>query len=199
MSASATVAAGLLKGIVVNATNGEPLRRAAVFFPELELGVHTDSAGRFLLSDIPRGEYGLRAKLFGFASEDVRLRLNPDSGYAARIALTPEPVEICILYVSAPPGISVTVKDVATGRAPRGAVSLVVRDGPYRDSTLVEPDDVPDDRVIIGAAPSRPGTYDVKVAAHGYRPWRAMGVTVPPPGKCSFQTRDLKVWLLPNN
>jgi hypothetical protein len=81
-------------------------------------------------------------------------------------------------------GISAEVRDAATGglltSLPRG----VARDGIYEDS-LHAPGG-PSTAVLVGAE-ERPGTYEVRIEAHGYAAWDTAGVEVGHDG-CHVET-----------
>ena len=90
---------------------------------------------------------------------------------AAACSRTPEPPVACTM--EARPGIAVAVTDSATGQPVTGAVTLVLREG-----THVERVEGTTPGGEIFAAYERAGTYEVTVAAPGYRIWRRTGVRV---------------------
>ncbi len=76
------------------------------------------------------------------------------------------------------PVIQVEVRSAASGAALARGSTGVVRDGVYADSlrALASHGDT---LVSLGAAPNRPGTYDVMVEHPGYISWHDAAVEVP--------------------
>lgn len=68
-------------------------------------------------------------------------------------------------------GITVTVRDSATGELLGSDPSGVLTDGSYRET-------MESAGPSLWGAPERPGTYDIEITAEGYRTWNRKGVRV---------------------
>ncbi len=75
-----------LNGTVTNATGGEQLEGATLFFVELKTGTSTDEYGRFSVT-IPKGNYRVRFSYLGYKTQTLSLLLEKDS--TVNIALQP--------------------------------------------------------------------------------------------------------------
>ncbi len=64
----AAQSAGTLVGTVTDAASQRPLEAAQVYIPGTGIGALTNAAGRFLLLNVPAGEYTLTAELVGYRS-----------------------------------------------------------------------------------------------------------------------------------
>ena len=64
----AAQSAGTLVGTVTDAASRRPLEAAQVYIPGTGIGALTNAAGRFLLLNVPAGEYTLTAELVGYRS-----------------------------------------------------------------------------------------------------------------------------------
>lgn len=79
-----TSAQEVIKGKVVNASNGEALIGVNVYAPMLQRGTSTDKEGEFSL-DLPEGDYTIRISYVGYASQylssnainDLKIELKP--------------------------------------------------------------------------------------------------------------------------
>lgn len=67
---------GLIEGIVMDQTSGEPVPGASVFIPELNKGVSTTVDGLFELDNVPNGTYTLRVNYVGYRSLNKRFSIN---------------------------------------------------------------------------------------------------------------------------
>lgn len=65
----------VLTGQVVSGMTGGPLENARVVLQSSGLGAITDSAGSFVIADIPPGRETIEVSLIGFAEEEVSLDL----------------------------------------------------------------------------------------------------------------------------
>ncbi|HWR50750.1 MAG TPA: carboxypeptidase-like regulatory domain-containing protein [Bryobacteraceae bacterium] len=63
--------------------------RVFVVSPAPGRGAFTDSAGRFALDSLPKGDYVIRARSIGYQSEDQRVVARADSGPALDFQLQP--------------------------------------------------------------------------------------------------------------
>lgn len=92
-------------------------------------------------------------------------------------------------------GIVVTVLDAATGAPIPGWISVVARDGEFVDSVPHPPAVV--DHEVYGPFPvtyERPGTYQVRVVAAGYREWIQEDVRVAE-DECHVRTQRIEAKL----
>ena len=60
---------GTIIGVVTESTSSRPLSGAQVHIPNLNMGVLTNSEGRFLLQGVPAGVHSLETQVIGYASE----------------------------------------------------------------------------------------------------------------------------------
>jgi hypothetical protein len=75
------------------------------------------------------------------------------------------------------PAVQVEVRSATSGAALASGSTGVVRDGVYADS--LRPSAWHGDTLVsLGAAPNRPGTYDVTVEHPGYSSWHESAVEV---------------------
>ncbi len=79
MATAALAQTGTLTGRVAAADNGAPLPGANVILLETDLGATTDSAGAYVLTNLPPGTYRLQASFIGYTRttvEDVKVLFN---------------------------------------------------------------------------------------------------------------------------
>jgi len=213
--ASTRVAPGELAGLVVDAESGAPVAQVQIVVREWAPGtalVMTDSGGRFRMP-LPNAGETLRVARIGY--QPYTTTIPPaDSGLAAVIAIRPAAVVLCevsvgggmyvdakgvrhpIIQVQHHAGVVVIAHDAFTGRAPQSAITVLVRDGTFRDSVTARPDT--SGRVVASAAFDRQGRYDVVVRSPGYRDWSGTSATQPLPG-CGgqFAPAVFHAWLIP--
>lgn len=96
-----THAQNSLEGNVVNSESQEPLEQVSIYFPQLEKGTITDRQGRFVLNNLPEGNYKLIASYIGFLtySSSISIQLGTNS---LNIVLTPSAIEMQEVIVSTP-------------------------------------------------------------------------------------------------
>jgi hypothetical protein len=169
-----SAAQGSIEGVVVDARNGDVLRGAQIFLAGSRDGAISDSLGHFWFVAQSRSKAKLRAQYIGYSSTEFAVDSRQSGGLVARIALAPGPVSFCADLVEPMPLLTVAVSDARTGRIPKTAVSLIARDG---GRTFV--DSVPRDTngvalLEIDHLPA--GSYEISVAADGYRRWRKSNV-----------------------
>lgn len=198
------VPAGVVTGVVLDSTAAKPLAGVQIWFQPDSGGVNTgavsNDAGRFRILDLPGGPGRLHWEFLGYASEQMRLTVERQRGYAARLVLRPVPICVCIDFLHARPAVSVSVRDVVTGGVPESDVTLVLRDGGYADTVFAEVESLPDTAsVLVAGAAGRAGTYDVSVFSHGYRTWQVKGVVVDLDCCNSLRPRRLTAWLVPRD
>lgn len=80
-----------LGSVVADGENAPPLAGAEVTLPELNLGVRTDSLGRFLFTDIPKGRYRVIIRHVGYNAIAINARFSGADTLAADFALIVAP------------------------------------------------------------------------------------------------------------
>ena len=147
--ASSRVPPGELAGIVVDAATGKPLAQSQVFTRANSRATFTDSLGRFRIS-LPPGSNRVSVGRIGHSRVDLDVATRTDSGLVVVVALHQLPVRLCYISVSipsGPAGVTATMHDAITGRAPSTTVTMVVNDGSFADSTTARI--TGDGRVIV--------------------------------------------------
>lgn len=96
------VPAGIIQGVVRDASSGEPLPFVNVFIRETGSGVSASEAGLFAIEDLPPGVYTLEVSYVGY--QDIRLErieVLPGRSVELSIALEPAPVMVGEVVVTA--------------------------------------------------------------------------------------------------
>ena len=93
MPASAGAQAATLHGRVVD-EQGIGIDRAAVSVDSLGRGTLTDSAGRFLLPELPAGRHTVRASMMGFRSVTAVVSIQEDVGEPLTLRLPADPLQL---------------------------------------------------------------------------------------------------------
>ena len=88
----------LLTGVVLDATNGEPLRAARVRVPSLHVDVFTDAEGRFVGPNVAPGSYGASVSLMGYGTVAQILTIGAGEP-EPQVALKPNAVLLAALNV----------------------------------------------------------------------------------------------------
>lgn len=76
-----------IRGKVVSAVTGGAIASAEVSLVEAQKGTYTDSAGNFLIRELPPGRDTLRVRVIGFSDQRVPVRLQPGRTTAATLQL----------------------------------------------------------------------------------------------------------------
>ncbi len=81
-----------LSGTVTDAKTGEPLARATIYIPDLQMGTAADSKGNYVLENVPAGTYLVQAGFVGYKNnvKNVVLNKNMVVNFALEIAITEE-------------------------------------------------------------------------------------------------------------
>lgn len=85
--ASAQGRAGRIEGVVVEARSQRPLAGASVLIPRTNYGAMTNEAGRFVLANLPAGQYELVARRIGFETASVPVTVTADRTTTANFNL----------------------------------------------------------------------------------------------------------------
>ena len=88
-----------LNGTITDATSGEPIFSANIFFPKLEKGTMTDLDGKFSLKNLPQGNYKMVVSSIGYTTFTQEISLPSEN---IDISLTPSAIEMEEIIVSTP-------------------------------------------------------------------------------------------------
>lgn len=141
-----------LRGKVYDYENDQLLAGAQIFFPELEIGVFTDSIGRYAL-DIPTGNHVVKLSAAGRATQDLQLRVYSDATWNIPFTFSFFQLEEVLLQADSK-GQSMESKEA-------GRVQLAMMDIRRAPPLLGEPD-------IINTLLSLPGVSSVGEASGGF-------------------------------
>jgi hypothetical protein len=84
----------LLGSVVADGDPSPPLAGAEITIPMLNLAAHTDSLGRFLFKDIPKGVFRINIRRVGFNAIAINARFSGKDTLAADFALLPVAVSL---------------------------------------------------------------------------------------------------------
>ncbi len=91
-----------LEGIVYDRQSRQPLIGANILLVDTQLGAAADSAGRFVVSRIPTGQYRLRATLIGYEPVEIgNLKLAAGERRRVEILMQPAPIEMSEVTIEA--------------------------------------------------------------------------------------------------
>jgi hypothetical protein len=79
-----------VRGVVGDGSAGIPMRGAVASIPELRKRTLTDDEGRFVLEDVPRGNYIWRFQMLGYADWEEEMEVG--DGEFLRVGLMPRPI-----------------------------------------------------------------------------------------------------------
>ncbi|MEY8849103.1 TonB-dependent receptor [Psychroserpens sp. XS_ASV72] len=88
------------EGTISDANTNEPLVFVNIYLPELEIGTVTNENGRFLLENIPNGNYKIVVSFLGYETYSITQKI-PQSE-SLNITLTPSAIEMEEIIVSTP-------------------------------------------------------------------------------------------------
>jgi hypothetical protein len=92
LAAQADTSKIAVTGVVGDAQAGTPLAGALVTIPDLGIRALTDSAGRFVLLDVPRGDHNWLFRMIGYA--DWQEEMTVEHMEHLRIGLLPRPIAL---------------------------------------------------------------------------------------------------------
>lgn len=209
--ASDSVPPGVLRGVLVDDSTGEPINSAQVTLGKYPVvrGAVTDRLGRFSLAFDDRTIGLLRVRRIGYARPEDSVRLMPNRGYAVVVPLRPQAVRLDDLVVCSStghtsatsdkdkPSSMVRVRDALTGLAPAGGATLITVDRTSRDSSSASPA-ASDSSLWLAGGRNRLGPYTLIVRSAGYYEWRVDGVRGVVNGCGTLaEPRRLFAWLVP--
>ncbi len=109
-----------LEGLVLDRDTTRPIAGAAVSIEGLNLGVVTDSAGRYQLQYVPPGPQVLSVEMIGYAAARIQFTM-PTAGLTELdVALATSPLRL--------EGITVTADPVSRARGELGTASVIEQD-----------------------------------------------------------------------
>ncbi len=98
-----TLQAGEVKGYVIDKQTGDPLASVTILLIDIKSmkmlnATETDTAGNFILTDIPAGEYYLKVETVGYKGQRLTLSLGPDESkvFAIRLEFAEVGAEVVI-------------------------------------------------------------------------------------------------------
>ena len=92
---------GTLKGIVVDSVSRDPLPGANVMLVGTSIGAASDVEGKFVIRNIPSGNYIVRASYVGYTSHEFKINLKEGRILEAEFKLSPVGVEGQTVVVTA--------------------------------------------------------------------------------------------------
>ena len=90
-----------ISGVVSDSSNGSPLIGANVILKGTSLGAATNTDGRYLIDQIPIGDYVLSASYMGFKSYEKKLNIQDQNNLNINIRMVPEAIEMETYVVTA--------------------------------------------------------------------------------------------------
>lgn len=109
-----------LEGLVLDRDTNRPIAGAVVSVEGLNLGMVTDSAGRYRLRDVPPGPQFLSVERIGYAGARVRFAMPTAGIMELDVALATSPLRL--------DGITVTADPVSRARGELGTASVIEQD-----------------------------------------------------------------------
>jgi len=100
LTGTALAQQGEIAGEVTDSQTRELLSGVNVVLPELDRGVATDAEGRYLLEDVPAGEYDLVASFIGYQRNVRTVEVTAGETTVVNFALTPEAIDLEEVVVS---------------------------------------------------------------------------------------------------
>ncbi len=123
---------GSITGSVTTATEGRPVANVQVYVPGTGLGALSNAQGRFIILDVPAGQYTLRAEIIGYARAEQAVSVRDDETVEVNFRLSTEAL-----------GLDEIVVTGTAGGQQRRAIGNVV--GSFNAATTIEktaPDDL---------------------------------------------------------
>ena len=90
-----------ISGVVSDSSNGSPLIGANVILKGTSLGAATNTDGRYLIDQIPTGDYVLSASYMGFKSYEKKLNIQDQNNLNINIRMIPEAIKMETYVVTA--------------------------------------------------------------------------------------------------
>ena len=193
------MAPGTLIVLVSDSETEQPLEGAFAVIEGTGLGAQTTASGwaRLSVSVGLTGRLTLTVRRIGYRGRTLGLSAEQlgEAGHVAAVALSPAEGPCGFVIRASLPVFQLTVRSLASGRAPEGLVTAMARTSTHRDSASATGSGAGGIRIQL--AWDTPGTYLLEVRAAGHLPWRREGLDVP--GRCGYirAARELDVWLVP--
>ena len=91
---------GTITGTVQDAASGQTLESAQVYIPTLEMGALSNTAGRFLMLNVPVGQHELSVELIGYGSASQNVTVSPGQTTTINFTLTSSALRLQELVVT---------------------------------------------------------------------------------------------------
>src|SRR5258708_24641337 len=95
---------GTITGRITNEVTGLPINGVTISLPDLKIGASTDSYGKYILTQLPRGNYLIQVKAIGYAA--ITRSVNLSKTLSLDFQLTPSNYELADVIVTAPGNIT---------------------------------------------------------------------------------------------
>ncbi len=186
-------------GAVYSTESGLPVEGAAVILGDTREGAVTDSLGRFGFRASSSGSFPLRVLRIGYEELILPIEVETTGAVAVELGIEPTHIPLCPLVVCAAPfgcdAVEVWVRDVLTGIAPIGPITLRVSNPGATDSVTVR--SVSDSTELhIGLVFQHQfGPFTAEVSAPGYATWQSPLMDDDECGKLG--RKRFRLWLFP--
>ena len=92
-----------IRGRIIDAQSGQPIRDAKVFVSPAEMETQSNKDGKFILSGIPKSEVDITISAIGWPKLNFKKRLNQDLTDLGLITLLAEVIKLDEILVKASP------------------------------------------------------------------------------------------------
>ena len=92
-----------IRGRIIDAQSGQPIRNAKVFVSPAEMETQSNKDGKFILSGIPKSEVDITISAIGLPKLNLKKRLNQDLTDLGLITLLAEVIKLDEILVKASP------------------------------------------------------------------------------------------------
>ena len=150
---------GSIAGVVTDAASGQTLESALVTLDDAEIGVLTNTQGRYVLTGVPVGEHTVNVTLLGYEEQQVQVTVAAGQTAVVNIALTAAALKVQNLTVTgeARGQIMLRAASRVAGRHPSGL-------RPYNTESYAEINE--NDFRTVGDAPLSTFSIDVDRASY---------------------------------
>ena len=100
LSISVTFSQNNIQGLIKDKDSNEPLIFANIYFPKLEKGAITDEEGKFIIHNLPTGNYKIVISIIGYESFSTSIDIPHIQDL--NISLTPSAIEMEEIIISTP-------------------------------------------------------------------------------------------------
>jgi TonB-dependent SusC/RagA subfamily outer membrane receptor len=85
---------GSITGQITNANTGAPIPYAQLSLVGTQMGVLSQGNGRFLILNVPAGNYTVRCEIIGFATQEISVTVAGGDAATANFTLSPEAISL---------------------------------------------------------------------------------------------------------